>query len=46
VVALLAYAVYGIGAAAYSTVALVFLLAMLDQLHLANAVSPLAIAEP
>lgn len=46
VVALLAYAVYGIGAAAYSTVALVFLLALLDQLHLANGVSPLAIAEP
>jgi predicted PurR-regulated permease PerM len=40
VVALLAYAVYGIGAAAYSTIAAVFLLAVLDQLHLANSLRP------
>ncbi|MEO7429349.1 MAG: hypothetical protein ABIY48_08190, partial [Acidimicrobiales bacterium] len=41
VVALLAYAVYGIGAAAYATIAAVFGLALLDQLQLANEVSPL-----
>lgn len=40
VIALLAYSVYGVGAAAYTTIALVFVLAFLDQLRLANAVSP------
>lgn len=40
VVALLGYAVYGIGGAAYSTIAAVFVLAALDQLQLANAVRP------
>jgi predicted PurR-regulated permease PerM len=39
VVALLGYAVYGIGGAAYSTIAAVFVLAVLDQLRLANAVT-------
>lgn len=39
VVALLAYAVYGVGAAAYGTIAVVFVLAVLDQLQVANAVS-------
>lgn len=38
VVALLGYAIYGIGGAAYSTIAAVFVLAVLDQLHLANTV--------
>lgn len=37
VVALLGYAVYGIGAAAYGTIVAVFVLAVLDQLQLANA---------
>lgn len=40
VVALVAYSVYGVGAAAYSTIALVFALAFLDQLRLANGVAP------
>lgn len=36
VVALLGYAVYGIGAAAYGTIVAVFALAVLDQMQLAN----------
>ncbi len=40
VVALLAYAVYGIGAAAYTTIAAVFVLAVLDQAQVAQQVSP------
>ena len=47
VVALLAYSVYGIGAAVYSTIALVFVIALLDQVRLADAVPPVpAAAEP
>jgi predicted PurR-regulated permease PerM len=38
VVALLGYAVYGIGGAAYSAIVAVFVLAVLDQLRLAQAV--------
>lgn len=41
VVALLGYAVYGIGAAAYGTIAAVFVLAVLDQAQIAHQVSPL-----
>lgn len=40
VVALLAYSVYGIGAAAYGTVAAVFVLAVLDQVRVATEVAP------
>lgn len=40
VVALIAYSVYGIGAAVYGTIAVVFVLAFLDQLRLANGVVP------
>lgn len=40
VVALLGYAVYGIGAAAYGTVAAVFVLAVLDQVQVAHGVAP------
>ncbi len=40
VVALVAYAVYGIGAAAYSTIAAVFLLALADQVQVAHEVAP------
>lgn len=39
VVALLGYAVYGIGAAAYGTIMAVFVLAVLDQVHVANHVA-------
>lgn len=42
VVALLGYAVYGIGGAAYSTIAVVFALAVIDQVQMANAVRPAA----
>lgn len=41
VVALLGYAIYGIGAAAYGTVVAVFFLAVLDQVRVANGVSPI-----
>ncbi|MGQ0832602.1 MAG: AI-2E family transporter [Microthrixaceae bacterium] len=40
VVALLGYAVYGIGAAAYATIAAIFVLAVLDQAQVAHAVGP------
>lgn len=40
VVALLGYAVYGIGAAAYGMIAAVFVLAVLDQIQVAHQVSP------
>lgn len=44
VVALLGYAVYGIGGAAYSTIVAVFVLAAVDQLHVANVVAPVPAA--
>ena len=40
VVALLGYAIYGIGAAAYGTIAAVFVLAVVDQVQVAHQVSP------
>jgi predicted PurR-regulated permease PerM len=42
VVALLGYAVYGVGGAAYSTIVAVFVLAAVDQVQVAHTVAPAA----